>query len=52
MDIDKVITVIIDIEDYKAIIKALATAKKTFIKNLKKVDSKIKLDIDKKVLYL
>lgn len=48
MDIDEAVTAIIDIKDYKAIAEALATAKKAFIKNLIKVNSIIKPDINKK----
>ena len=48
MDIDKAIAAIIDVEDYKAIIKALVTIKEVFIENLVKVDFIIELDINKR----
>ena len=48
MDIDEVVAAVIDTEDYKAIVKALATAKKAFIKDLEEVDSRIELDINKR----
>ena len=45
---DEAVAAIINIEDYKAITKALATAKEAFIKDLQKVDFKIKPNINKR----
>ena len=48
MDIDEVVAAITDIKDYKAITKALATAKEALIEDLEEVDFKIELDINKR----
>ena len=48
MDIDEAVAAIIDAEDYKTIIKALATAKEAFVKNLAEVDFVIELNINKR----
>ena len=48
VDIGKAIAVIIDVKDYKAITKALATVEEALIKDLAEVDFIIELDINKK----
>ena len=48
VDIDKAVTAIIDVEDYKAIVKTLVTTKEALIKDLKEVDFGIKPDINKR----
>jgi hypothetical protein len=48
VDMDKAIAAITDVEDYKAIIKAWATTEKALVKDPEEVNSKIKLDIDKR----
>ena len=48
MDIDKAVIAIIDIEDHKAIVKALATVEEALVEDLVDVDSIIELNIDKK----
>ena len=52
MDINKAIVAIIDIEDHEAIVKTLVTIKKALVKNLKKVDFRIELNINKKKYYI
>ena len=42
------VAAIIDIENYEAIVKALATAEETLKENLKEVDSIIEPDINKR----
>ena len=48
VDMDKAIAAITDAEDYEAIVKALATAKETLIKDLVEVDFIIKPNINKR----
>ena len=48
VDMDKVVVIIIDVEDHKAIIKALATTKEALIEDLVEVDSVIEPDINKR----
>ena len=48
MDINKVVAAIIDIKDYKAITKTLATAKEALMKDLEELDFKMELDINKR----
>ena len=45
---DEAVAVIIDIEDHKAIIKALATIEEALIEDPAEVDSVIEPDINKK----
>ena len=48
MDINKAVAAIIDIEDYKAIIKALVTVKEALVKDLMEVDFITEPDINKR----
>ena len=48
VDINKAVAAIIDIEDYKTIIKALATTKEALMEALAEVDSIIEPDINKR----
>jgi hypothetical protein len=45
---DKAVAAIIDAEDYKAIIEALATTEEALIEDLVEVDSRIEPDINKR----
>ena len=48
VDIDKAVTAIIDVEDYKAIAEALVTVEEAPIEDLVEMDSKMEPDIDKR----
>ena len=48
VDINKAITAIIDMENYKAITKTLITVEKALINDLKEINSKIKPNINKR----
>ena len=48
VDMDEAVAAIIDIEDYEAIMEALATAEEALVEDLAEVDSVIEPDIDKR----